>query len=80
MERIKKERFNIPVAAFQFWEQQDFKAILKEKIDKSLLYKFSPGEEETQEIAYLLIEMFKIRRSLNILNMHPEMADEYFKL
>ena len=28
---------------------------------------------------YLLIEMFKIRRNINILNMHPEMAKEFFK-
>ena len=42
--------------------------------DKSAFYKFSPGEEKTQGIAYLLIEMFKIRRSINILNMHPEKA------
>ena len=24
--------------------------------------------------------MFKIRRSINILNIHPKMADKYFKL
>ena len=80
MERIEKERLNIPVTAFQFWEQQDFKAMLKELIDKSVYYKFNPGEEKTQGIAYLLIEMFKIRRSISILYMHPDMADEYFKL
>jgi hypothetical protein len=27
MERIEKERLNIPVAAFRFWEQQDFKEL-----------------------------------------------------
>ena len=47
-------------------------------MDKSAFYKFST-EEKTQGIAYLLIEMFKIR-STNILNMHKEVADEYFKL
>ena len=47
----------IPVAAFQFWKQQNFKAMLKEIIDKSALYKFSPGEEKTQGIVDLLIEM-----------------------
>ena len=41
--------------------------------------KFSPEEEKIQRIAHLLIEMFKIRRSINILNMHPEKADKYFK-
>ena len=66
MDRIEKERLNIPIAAFQFWEQQDFKAKL--------------NETKTQGIAYLLMEMFKIRRSKNILHMHPEKADEYFKL
>ena len=31
-----------------------------------------------QGIAYLLLEMFKLRRSINMLNMHPEIAKEYF--
>ena len=79
IDRIEKERLSIPVAAFQFWEQQDFREMLNGIMDKSAFYKFSPGEEKTQGIAYLLIEMFKIRRSINILNMHPEKADEYFK-
>ena len=36
MDRIvKKERLSIPVAAFQFWEQQDFKDMLNEIMDKS---------------------------------------------
>ena len=48
-------------------------------MDKSAFYKFSPGEGKSQGIVYLLIEMFKIRRSINILNMHPEKADEYLK-
>jgi hypothetical protein len=70
---------SIPVAAFQFWEQQNFREMLNGIMDKSAFYKFSPGEGKTQGIEYLLIEMFKIRRSINILNMHPEKADEYFK-
>ena len=49
-------------------------------MDKSAFYGFNREEEKTQGIAYLLIEMFKIRRSINILNMHQEIADEYFKL
>ena len=72
MDRIEKERLHIPVEAFQFWEQKDFNTMLKEIMDKSAFYKFKPEEERTQGIAYLLIEMFKIRRSINILNMHPE--------
>ena len=47
MDRIEKERLNISVAAFQFWEQQDFKAMLTEIIDKSAFYKFNPEEEKT---------------------------------
>ena len=49
MERIENERLNIPVAAFQFWEQQDFKAVLKETMDKSAFYKFNPGEQKSKE-------------------------------
>ena len=64
IDRIEKERLSIPVAAFQFWEQQDFKEMLNGIMDKSVFYKFSPGEEKTQGIVYLLIEMFKIRRSI----------------
>ena len=48
-------------------------------MDKSAFYKFCHEEEKTQGIAYLLLEMFKIRRSINILNRHPEKAGEYFK-
>ena len=47
-------------------------------MDKSSCYKFNLEEEKMQGIVYLLIEMFKIRRSINKLNMHPEMAIEYF--
>ena len=79
MERKEKERLNIPVAAFQFLEQQDFKAFLNETMDKSVFYKVNPGEEKTQGIGYLLIEMFKIRRNINKINMHPQMAKEYIE-
>ena len=79
IDRIEKERLSIPAAAFQFWEQQDFRAMLNEIMDNSAFYKFCPEEEKLQGIAYLLIEMFKIRRNINILNMHPEKAEEYFK-
>ena len=48
-------------------------------MDKSAFYKFSPGEEKMQGIAYLLIEMVKIRTRFNVLKMHPEKADENFK-
>ena len=43
-------------------------------MDKSAFYKFKPEEEKMQGIVYLLIEMFKIRRCINMLNMHPEFA------
>ena len=80
MDRIEKERLHIPVEAFQFWEQKDFNTMLKEIMDKSAFYKFKPEEERMQGIAYLLIEMFKLRRSINLLKMHPEIADEYFQV
>ena len=35
-ERIEKERLNMPVEAFRFWEQQDFKELLNEVMDKSV--------------------------------------------
>ena len=69
MERMEKERLKIPVEAFQFWEQQDFKELLMEVMDKSAFFKFSPEEEKMQGIGYLLLEMFKIRRQINILNI-----------
>ena len=31
-----------------------------------------------QGIGYLLLEMFKIKRHLNVLNMQPEIASEFF--
>ena len=78
--RIEKERLSIPVSAFQFWEQKDFRKMLTEIMDKSAFYGFNREEEKTQGIAYLLTEMLKIRRSINAINIHPEMADEYFKM
>ena len=53
MERIEKERLNIPVEAFHFWEQRDFKELLTEVMDKSAFFKFSPEEEKEQGIGYL---------------------------
>ena len=50
-ERIEKERINIPVAAFQFWEQKEFKSLLSEIIDKSAFYKFQPEEEKHKELS-----------------------------
>ena len=80
IDRIEKERLTIPVAAFQFWEQNNFRKMLNEIMDKSAFYKFKPEEERTQGIVHLLIEMFKIRRKINMLNMYPEIADEYFQV
>ena len=50
LERIEKERLNIPVAAFRFWEQQDFKELLSVVMDKSAFFKFCPEEEKMQGI------------------------------
>ena len=36
--RIEKERLSIPVSAFQFWEQNDFRKMLNEIMDKSAFY------------------------------------------
>ena len=54
--------------------------MLTEIMDKSAFYGFNREEEKTQGIPYLLTEMLKIRRSINALNMHPEMAEEFFKV
>ena len=54
VERIEKERLYIPAAAFRFWEQQDFKELLNEVMDKSAFYKFCPEEEKMQGISDLL--------------------------
>ena len=74
MERMKKERLKIPIEAFRFCEQQHFKELLIEVMDKSAFFKFSPEEAEMQEIGHLLLEMFEIRRQINILNMQSEIA------
>ena len=77
--RLEKEKLSIPVSAFQFWEQKDFKEMLNEVMDKSALYKFCHEEEESQGIAYMLLEMFKIRRTISVLNANPDQAEEFFK-
>ena len=38
MKRIENERMHIPVEAFRFWEQQDFKELLTEVMDKSAFF------------------------------------------
>ena len=53
--------------------------MLNEIMDKSAFYKFCREEEKTQGIAYLLLEMFKIRKSINILNSNQKKAKEYFQ-
>ena len=78
MERIEKEILNIPITAFRFWEQRDFKELLTEVMDKSAFFKFSPEEEKEQGIGYIHLKMFKIRRKINTLNMQPETASEFF--
>ena len=80
IDRIEKERLSIPIEAFQFWEQKEFKKMLNEVMDKSAFYKFCHEEEESQGIAYLLLEMFKIRRTISVLNTNPDQAEEFFKI
>ena len=48
-DRIENERLRIPVAAFQFWEQQDFKEMLNEIMDKSTLYKSTKKRKKLKE-------------------------------
>ena len=53
---IEKEMLNVPVSAFQFWEQKDFRSMLTEIMDKSASYGFNREEEKTEGITYFLIE------------------------
>ena len=53
--------------------------MLIEIMDKSAFYKFCHEEEKSQGFAYLLLEMSKIRRTINILHENPEKATEYFE-
>ena len=76
----RKRKVEYPDSAFRFLEENHFRKMLNEIMDKSAFYGFHHTEEKSQRIAYLLIEMFKIRSSINILNMHPEKAAEYFEL
>ena len=78
MKRIETERIYTPTAAFRFWEQQDFKELLNEVMDKSAFFKFKPEEEKVQGIGYLFLEMFKIRRQITVLNVQPETASMFF--
>ena len=52
--------------------------VLFETMDKSVFYNFKPEEEVNQGIAYMLLEMFKLRRYINMLNLKPKIADEFF--
>ena len=78
MKHIENERMYIPVEAFRFWEQRDFKELLTEVMDKSAFFKINPEEEKYQGIACLFLEMFKIRRQINVLNIQPELASRCF--
>ena len=53
--------------------------MLREIMDKSVFYKFCHEEEKSQGFVHLLLEMFKIRRTINILHENPEKATEYFE-
>ena len=77
MERVEKEIIYTPIAAFKFWEQQDFKELLNEVMDKSSFFKFSLKEEKVQGIGNLLLDIFKIRQ-INLLLMQPEIASKFF--
>ena len=48
--RIEKERLSIPVAAFQFWEQNDFRKMLNEIMDKSAFYGFNVKKKNHREL------------------------------
>ena len=61
-------------------KKKDFRKMLNKIMDKPAFYKFKPEEERTQGITHLLIEMLKIRRSINMLNMYPKIADKYFQV
>ena len=66
MERFKRERLAISVASFEFCDQADFKDLLTKEWKKSAFYKFRPEAERNQGIALILLEMFKIRRSIKV--------------
>ena len=51
LERIEKERINIPVAAFRFWEQQDFKELLSVVMDKSAFSNSARRKKRCKESA-----------------------------
>ena len=53
MERIERERLAIPVAAFQFWLQAEFKALLKATMDKAAFYKFRPEKVTTKCVHFI---------------------------
>ena len=65
--RIDKERMYMPVTAFQFWEQNDFKALLNETMDKMAFYKFNPGEEKMEGIAFYYLKCSKSEEILTCL-------------
>jgi len=75
-DRIEKERLSIPIGAFQFWKQKEFKEMLNEVMDKSTFDKFCHEEEESQGIAYMLLEMFKIRRTISVLNANTRIKQK----
>ena len=58
----KGKIISLPFAAFCFWEKRHFKELLAEE----------------QGISHLLLEMFKIRGQINLLNMQPEIASQFF--
>ena len=59
--------------------KKDLKALLFETMDKTVFYKLKPEEEVNQGIAYLLLEMFKLQRRINTLNLRLtlESANEF---
>ena len=53
MKCIESERMYIPVEAFRFWEQQDFKELLAEVMDKSAFFTSNPEEEKHLSLIHI---------------------------
>ena len=65
-----KQRMAIPIAAFQFWGQKDYRTLLFQKMDNSVFFKFTPDEEINPGIAYMLLEILQLCTCINMLNLN----------
>ena len=70
IDRLEKEKLSIPVAAFQFWEQKDFGAMLREIMDNSAFYKFCHEEEKVKGLHIYCLKCSKLEE-LSISCMKP---------